>query len=63
MADTTLSIPNTICAAFMIWLISPDNINRARFEEEKYLEYKSFLTFPNSKIPYDLCNHKEEKQK
>ena len=63
MADTTFSIPLVIRAAFMIWLISPDNTNRARFEEEKYLEYKSFLTFPNSKIPYDLRNHTEEKQK
>jgi len=63
MTDTTLSIPNAICAAFIIWLISPDNTNRAHFKEEKYLEYKLFLTFPNTKIPYDLRNHKEEKQK
>lgn len=59
----TPSIPDAIRVAFATWLISTDNNNRARFDEEKYLDYKSFLTFPNSKIPYDLRHDKEEKRR
>jgi len=59
----TPSIPDAIQAAFATWFISTDNNNRARFDEEKYLGYKSFLAFPGSKIPYDLRNDKEEKQR
>jgi len=58
----TPSIPDAIRAAFAIWLISTEN-NWARFDEEKYLDYKSFLTFPNSKIPSDLRDNKKEKQR
>ena len=57
------SIPDPIRVAFATWLISTDNNNWAHFDEEKYLDYKSFLTFPNSKIPYDLRDNKEEKQR
>ena len=56
-------VPATIRNAFMTWLSSVDNNNRTRFDEEKYLEYKSFLSFPNSKIPHDIKNDIEAKHK
>jgi len=59
----TPSISDAIRAACTTWLTSTDNNNRTRFDEEKYLEYKSFLAFPNSKIRYDLRDNKEEKRR
>ena len=63
IATTPMIIPATIYNVFLTWLSSVDNHNRTRFDEEKYLEYKSFLSFPNSKIPHDIKNNIDAIQK
>ena len=60
--SSSLSIDDTVRMAFLDWLGSPENRNRMRFTEERYLEYKGFIAFPNSKIPYDLKNNKAAKR-
>ena len=61
--STTISIPPAIRSAFTTWLVSADNSNRARVDDEKYLEYKSFLRFPKSTLPDDLKNDREAKRR
>ena len=43
--------PNAARTACNLWLISKDNKNHTWFNSDKYLEYKAFLCFPNSKVP------------
>jgi len=58
---SSLSIADTIRVAFLAWLESLENRNHSRFTEERYFEYKAFIAFPNSKMPYDLRNNKASK--
>ena len=60
---STVTMPDAVRADFNTWLNSDDNKNRTRFDEERYLDYKSFLTFPDSKLPHDLNHDKDAKQK
>ena len=59
---TDTGVPNAVRAVFTSWLVSDEHTNRTRFTEERYLEYKTFLIFPNSKLPHDLKD-KEHKQR
>lgn len=61
--STGLSISPAIRQAFTKWLESTDNHNRARLDEERYLEYKAFLMFPNSILPNDIKNNLEAKRR
>ena len=61
-ASTTTSIPPAIRSAFATWLVSADNTNRTRLDDEKYLEYKCSLKFPKSTVPFDIKD-KEAKQR
>ena len=61
--STPISIPPTIRSAFVTWLVSADNGNRTRLDDEKYLEYKSFLRFPKSTLPSDLKKDSEAKRR
>ena len=60
--SATISIPTAIRSAFATWLVSADNTNRTRLDDEKYLEYKCFLKFPKSTAPFDIKD-KEAKQR
>jgi len=55
-------IPDAVRAAFNTWLTSEENKNRMCFDEDRYLEYKVFVIFPNSKLLHDLKD-KEDKQR
>jgi len=39
--SSSLSIADTVRVAFLAWLELPENRNRTRFTEERYLEYKA----------------------
>ena len=59
---TAISIPPAIRSAFTTWLVSTDNSNRARLDDEKYLNYKSFLTFPKSTLPHDIKDREDKRR-